>query len=207
MVSWVFVAGSVSDAPPRALPTTTEKSHPGLFVMDGVISLPIALLGYVCLPDLPENTRSWYLTPAERAFGQKRMELEGRKGREPYTRAKVKKIFSSWHIYMLTLCYVTFNNNGLSIPIFAQYLSYHKNPTYQVWQINVYPTATYGVQVITTLAYAWSSDILFRGWRWPPLIIGACVNIICYVSLAVWDIPVGWKWACYILAGFGGGLR
>lgn len=111
-----------------------------LFVMDGVISLPIALLGYVCLPDLPENTRSWYLTSEERAFGQKRMELEGRKGRSPYTRAKVKKIFTSWHIYMLTLCYVTFNNNGLSIPIFAQYLQYHNNPTYKVWQINVYGT-------------------------------------------------------------------
>lgn len=134
------------------------------------------------------------------------MELEGRKGRAPYTKAKIEKIFSSWHIYMLSLVYITFNNNGLSIPIFAQYLHYHKDPTYTVWQVNVYPTATYAVQVVTTLAYAWSSDILFRGRRWPPLIIGACMNIVCYSSLAIWDIPVSWKWACYILAGFGGGL-
>ena len=33
-----------------------------------------------------------------------------------------------------------------------------------------------------------------------------CVNIISYVSLAVWDIPTGWKWACFVLAGCGGGL-
>lgn len=26
------------------------------------------------------------------------------------------------------------------------------------------------------------------------------------ISLAIWNIPVGWKWACYILLGFGGGL-
>lgn len=32
------------------------------------------------------------------------------------------------------------------------------------------------------------------------------MNIICYVSLAIWDIPVAWKWACYILAGCGYGL-
>lgn len=32
------------------------------------------------------------------------------------------------------------------------------------------------------------------------------MNIICYVSLAVWDIPVGWKWTCFILAGAGYGL-
>lgn len=29
---------------------------------------------------------------------------------------------------------------------------------------------------------------------------------MCSTSLAVWDIPVKWKWACYILSGFGGGL-
>jgi len=32
------------------------------------------------------------------------------------------------------------------------------------------------------------------------------MNIICSASLAIWDIPVKWKWACYILSGFGGGL-
>lgn len=32
------------------------------------------------------------------------------------------------------------------------------------------------------------------------------MNIICYVSLAIWNIPVGWKWTCFILAGCGGGL-
>jgi MFS transporter, ACS family, pantothenate transporter len=32
------------------------------------------------------------------------------------------------------------------------------------------------------------------------------MNIICYVSLAVWDIFTGWRWACYILMGAGYGL-
>ena len=101
---------------------------------------------------------------------------------------------------------MTFNNNGLSIPVFAQYLNYHKDPKYQVWQKNVYPTATGGVQVVTTLFYAWSSDSFFKGRRWPPILIGGTINIICYVSLAIWNIPVGWKWTCYILMGAGGGL-
>lgn len=33
-----------------------------LFIVDGIISLPIALAGYVVLPDAPANTRAWYLT-------------------------------------------------------------------------------------------------------------------------------------------------
>ena len=32
------------------------------------------------------------------------------------------------------------------------------------------------------------------------------MNIISSGSLAVWNIPEGWRWACYYLAGFGGGL-
>ena len=32
------------------------------------------------------------------------------------------------------------------------------------------------------------------------------MNIICYVSLAIWDINVRWKWACFILSGAGFGL-
>lgn len=77
-----------------------------LFIIDGVISLPIALAGYFVLPDVPEISRPFYLTEEEVKFAQKRMELEGRKQRQPYTKAKVFKIFTSWHIYALTLLYI-----------------------------------------------------------------------------------------------------
>ncbi|KAK3620101.1 hypothetical protein LTR22_025726 [Elasticomyces elasticus] len=182
-------------------------SRAGLFVIDGVISLPIALSGYFFLPDTPETCRAMYLTPEERDFGRKRMELEGRKGRAPYTRAKITRIFSSWHIYLLTLLYICFNNgNSGASPAFAQFLRHSKDPKYAIWQINVYPTTTSAVQVVTTLAYAWTSDSIFKGARWPPIIIGGVLNIFCYISLAIWDIPSGFKWFCLILMGSGFGL-
>ncbi|KAL9111893.1 MAG: hypothetical protein Q9227_003743 [Pyrenula ochraceoflavens] len=178
-----------------------------LFIVDGIISLPIALAGFVILPDVPENTKAFYLKPGERAFARKRMELEGRKGQEPYSRKKIWRILSSWHIWFLALLYVCFNNGSSgAAPVFAQYLKDSKNPTYAVWQINVYPTTTYAFQVITTLAYAWSSDTVCNGSRWPPILVGGIVNIVCYVSLAIWNIPVGWKWACFVLMGAGFGL-
>jgi MFS transporter, ACS family, pantothenate transporter len=57
--------------------------------------MPIALLGFFFLPDMPANSRAFYLTPEEREFGRRRMELEGRKGKSPFTKAKFKRIFSS----------------------------------------------------------------------------------------------------------------
>ena len=98
-----------------------------LFIVDGIISLPIALAGYVMLPDHPENTRALYFTQEERAFARKRMEAVGRKESEPYTKAKIWKILSSWHIWVLTLLYITFNNgNNASVPAFPQFLKASK---------------------------------------------------------------------------------
>jgi hypothetical protein len=33
-----------------------------LFIVDGIISLPIALTGFWLLPDVPEIAKPWYLT-------------------------------------------------------------------------------------------------------------------------------------------------
>lgn len=101
------------------------KGWQWLFIIDGVISLPIAIAGFFVLPDVPEICRAPYLTKEvskchwhittthkltqhaqEIAFAQRRMALEGRAQRGPYTKAKVKKIFKSWHIYALVLLYV-----------------------------------------------------------------------------------------------------
>ncbi|KAI3085427.1 hypothetical protein CBS147339_1677 [Penicillium roqueforti] len=170
------------------------KGWQWLFIIDGVISLPVAISGFFILPD-------------EVTLAQTRMKLEGRQNRQPYTKSKLKKIFTSWHIYLLTLLYICFNNGAAgSQPIFQQFLKDSKDPVYSVSQINSLPTTTPAIQVVTTLAYAWISDTVLNGKRWPPIIFGACVNIISYVSLAVWNIPLGWKWTCYIISGAGYGL-
>lgn len=108
-----------------------------LFIVDGIISLPIAVLGFFCLPDLPEISKPFYLTKEEVAFAQERMRLEGRQKRKPYTRAKIRKIFTSWHIWALVPLYVFFNNASMgSQPIFQQFLKASKDPKYTVSEIN-----------------------------------------------------------------------
>ena len=123
------------------------------------------------------------------------------------TKAKIKRIVSSWHIYALSLLYITFNNGAAgAAPVFAQYLKNSKDPKYTVAQVNSYPTTTYAVQIVTTLALAWISDSSLDGDRHLPIVFGGVLNIVCYVSLAVWSIPEGWRWTCYILSGAGYGL-
>ncbi|KFY90961.1 hypothetical protein V498_05732 [Pseudogymnoascus sp. VKM F-4517 (FW-2822)] len=174
-----------------------------LFIIDGVISLPIALAGFFFYPDVPEGKKPWYLSESEIKLAQKRMELEGRKPRAKYTVAKVKKIFTSWHIYALTLTYTFWVNSvvGAAAPAFTMFL---KASGYSVGLINVYGTLPFAVQAGVELIYAWSSDTILKGRRWPPIIFGSVVTIIAAGSLAVWDISSGWKWACFLFGGVSG---
>lgn len=60
--------------------------------------------------------------------------------------------------------------------------------------------------MISTYVYAWTSDSVFRGARWPGIVFSATHNIVTNVSLAVWTIPDGWKWACFIMQGQGNAI-
>lgn len=80
-----------------------------------------------------------------------------------------------------------FFNDGTSgaAPVFAQWLKASTHPKYAVSQNNTYPTGASAVQIVTTLVFAWLSDSVLNGARWPPIVLGGIINIICYVSLAI----------------------
>lgn len=184
-----------------------------LFIVNTVISLPIAIGGFFFLPDYPHNTRVFYLNDRDKEIAKQRMVLEGRSAtanhvpfRTLFTAPRLKKIFGSWHIYLLVLLYIFFNNGcGIaSQPAFQLWLK--NDLKYGITAVNSYPTITSAIQVITTLIYAWSSDSVFRGARWPPIVFSGLVLIIAHSSLAAWNIALGWHWTCYFLVGFGGGI-
>jgi ACS family pantothenate transporter-like MFS transporter len=82
--------------------------------MDGIISLPICLAGYFMIPDLPENTRAFYLTDADAKLARKRMDDIGRAPRRKLGWGILRRVFTRWHVYSLTLLYVIFINTGPS---------------------------------------------------------------------------------------------
>ncbi|KAL2132717.1 hypothetical protein VTI74DRAFT_3455 [Chaetomium olivicolor] len=181
------------------------KGWQWLFIINFVISMPVALANFILNPDLPENSRAWWLSKEDVELARERMSLEERATRTPYTRQKFKKIFSSWHIYVLTLTYVLYNNNGNygGQPGFQLWL---KSEGYSVAAVNTYPTIALALSVVFALVFGWTSDSLWRGARWPPIIMAGTANLIINASLAAWDIPLGWKWTCYILGGLPNGL-
>jgi ACS family pantothenate transporter-like MFS transporter len=76
-----------------------------LFVFDGVITFPMAIWGYIALPDLPANTRAPWLKPHEREMAIDRMKRAGKQPNEAITWTGVKRVLSKWHFWVYTAYY------------------------------------------------------------------------------------------------------
>ncbi|KAK8060934.1 major facilitator superfamily transporter [Apiospora saccharicola] len=167
-----------------------------LFIMDGIISLPICVAGYFLLPDLPENTRAFYITNDDRDLAQKRMVSVGRAPRGKLGWSAFKRIFGRWHIYLLSILYIVFINLGPSSSVNPMAL-WLKTTGHSVSQINIIPTASYAVQLVLTVLFAIVSDAIRHRARIMSIstVLGGFVALV----LAVWNIPDALKWFAFLL--------
>ncbi|KAL2864251.1 major facilitator superfamily domain-containing protein [Aspergillus lucknowensis] len=171
--------------------TMGYKGWQWLFIMDGVISLPIALAGFWLFPDFPHNTRAFYLNEADREMARTRMERIGRAPVRKLGWGIVKRVFGRWHVYPLTALYVIFSNNGSSNSVNPLTL-WLETEGWSVSSLNLLPTGQAGVQLVSSLVFAFLSDF----WRNRPIFLSitAFLGLFTSICLAVWDTPVGLRW-------------
>ncbi|KUL86966.1 hypothetical protein ZTR_05768 [Talaromyces verruculosus] len=173
-----------------------------LFIFDGIITFPMAIWGYIALPDLPTNTRVFWLKPHEKEMAQERIKKAGKAVGEPVTWAGIKRVLGKWHFWVYTAYYTFFicsENIGSYMNLWLK--SLHR---YSVSNINTYPTVTNAITIVTSLAYGWTSDYIKL--RSPIVFFSLTVCFFAAVNLAVWDgVPFGLKWASYYLTGFAQG--
>ncbi|PIL35309.1 MFS general substrate transporter [Ganoderma sinense ZZ0214-1] len=202
-----------------------------LFVIDGIITVPIALLGFLIMPDLPSNTKpSIFYTQEQIDIGRRRMAEIGRKPPAAFTRKKIAGFFTTWHIYTLVPLYVLFNNGGGSSNSMIFWYLYPTHPfsasrdaktlilfrlksfnkprhtVYTIGQINTYPLGIQAVQVVTTLIYAWWSDIVRA--RWPPMLLAGTWAMTTNIVLASTPLyeHITRRWVFYYFTLVQGGL-
>ncbi|KIY01808.1 uncharacterized protein Z520_01946 [Fonsecaea multimorphosa CBS 102226] len=161
-----------------------------LFIIDGIITLPLAVTGFIFFPNLPQDdNKTWWTTQAEHELSVRRMKAIGRAGREPWTWPKFKRLLFSWHTYLLPMLYVIWNNGGYQ-PAMGYWLkSFDKKPypvpgTYfTIPEINYLPNVTIGIFIGMSFVWGWLSDGPLRGRRWPFIYAGAFITLIFSVVL------------------------
>jgi hypothetical protein len=77
-----------------------------LFIIDGVITVPCALLGFAVFPGIPDSPRPFFLTKGDTELAKKRLiraeiTRPGKLGLDVF-----KRTLSRWHIYVFVFCYM-----------------------------------------------------------------------------------------------------
>lgn len=172
-----------------------------LFIVCGIISLPVGVVGYFFNPDFPENTRAFYLTKEETVLAQKRLVDDGYKplGASAWDKKKIFRIFSSWQFWVLGVSYFFVQSScPTQQPFFSLYL---KATGHSVYQRNVWPTGQYAVGVVTQIAAGMLSDSpLLRGRRWQAIFVMQSGTIFASIVLAIWNVPLALKYFAYYLS-------
>lgn len=178
-----------------------------LFIVCGIISLPIAFLGYFFIPDFPETTRAFYITKEEAQRQCQRLINEGQKplGHNPWNRKKFFHVAKQWQFWVLPLGY-WFVQGSYPIyqPVMALWL---KSSGHSVYERNVWPTGQVAVGVVVQLtAGALSDSPLLKGRRWPAIVVMQAGTLIGAIILAVWHVSDHAKYFAYYILYFSAGV-
>ena len=97
------------------------------FLLDGIISVAIALVGFLMIPGTPFSCYSIWLTDEEILLARKRMHDNGNdistSTKSFFNKEDWKKALGTWHVYLLSIIQIQgFNSNSASSGSFLLWL-------------------------------------------------------------------------------------
>ncbi|KAF2635400.1 pantothenate transporter liz1 [Massarina eburnea CBS 473.64] len=166
-----------------------------LFIIDGIISLPVAIAGFFIFPGLPSSKRPWWLTQAEHELAQQRMREVGVEPSTKLNWSVIRRTLSRWEFYVGVLAYTFFLSSSYPHGQMAMWL---KAKGYSIPQVNTIPTGAQGVSVFAALL-ATSLCMIYP--LWTIFSVVQVIYMFANVCLLVWVIPKGLHFASYYLLG------
>ncbi|KAK1654105.1 pantothenate transporter [Colletotrichum phormii] len=170
-----------------------------LFIMDGVISIPIAFYGFFALPDLPHNTRQSLLSLERGKLGRFAGFLEStiQVNSQGY-----KDIYTSWQLWAFILPYLMVAEAGSGTGYFNLYL---KSEGYSVVKTNILPNIGNAMQIVAAFTVGWLSDA--TGSRVLTVVFVQALVLVLNIILSIWNVPKAALLAAFYLSYTGGAAQ
>ncbi|CAK7903980.1 probable transporter Seo1p [[Candida] anglica] len=174
-----------------------------MFVIDGLITFPIAFYSMMVLPNTPSTTNAFYLTGQDKLIAlerRRRIGANNTKRQTSYTLNQISKYFQTWHIWVFPLVFLAYNNST----------SCHGQPTFQTWmkldlnlpseKYNVIPSIVNFIGIFVALMVSLLGDYMGRGKLNHVLVslMFITTSVGCAL-LAYWELPQWLHWTSYIL--------
>lgn len=178
-----------------------HKGWQWMFILDGIITLPVGILGIWILPGTPYRCSSIFLTEEEIVLARERL------GRGPkdnhqlqlFDKQLWKNIFTSWKLWVPMFADVAFWCS-CQIPSSGAFILWLKS-------LDRYTSA--GVNNMSTispaLGFAWVAIVVTiadYGNRWMGIVFAEVWVIIGAIILAIWNVPESAKWFAWCTSYF-----
>jgi ACS family pantothenate transporter-like MFS transporter len=169
-----------------------------LFVIDSLITFPIAAYGFLCFPGTPTSTKAAYFTPEERTLAVSRLpEVTITRGQ--LGTSLVRRVVLSWQWWAFVWLWIANSNTEMYSSNAVFQLLLRSTGDFSVEQVNYIPTSVSGMGVVATLTLGWYTDWApSRRWH-----VGVLLSITAIVSGALMlAAPTrGAKYAALVLNG------
>ncbi|KAI0464170.1 hypothetical protein LJB42_001773 [Komagataella kurtzmanii] len=187
-----------------------------IFIIDGVVSIAVGLIGFYMIPGTPENCYSIFLSDKDIQIARRRLK-RNRTATIPQVNHRElfkslfkldlwKSILSSWHIYVLTLWNVfCWNNNNGTSGSYVLWIDSLRNSDgsrrFDPGQKQQMTALTPGLGLLWLFITCSYADLFHS--RWQAILFSQVFNIAGNVILAVWHVPERAKWFAFCLQYFG----
>lgn len=150
-----------------------------LFIVDFLITIPIAIYGYVVFPDTPSTTTAKYLTAEEKKCAVERMpKMDKQRGEMGW--GLLRRVFSTWHVYAFVPLWVFASNTEMFSTNAILNLWLKSLGRYTTEEVDYIPTGVSAVGIVMTLTLGWYSDLTRQRWH-----VGVILSATALISGAI----------------------
>lgn len=180
----------------QAAISDTLNGHGGLagwrwlFVINAIITVIWGFAGFFMIPDLPNrpNPRAFWFKKVHAELSLERLARNGRAEPKRMTWAGVKRTFSGWVVYFISVLYIATVLGTYGYVYFSLFLKSLKNPDgtprWTVSQVNAIPIGGSAINVVFVWIWALLSDYLKT--RWTLIVLQAVIGIIPCIIMSIW---------------------
>ncbi|KAF4310335.1 putative mfs general substrate transporter protein [Botryosphaeria dothidea] len=177
-----------------------------VFIIDGIITVVIAMYGIAFFPDTPEKTTAFYFTEQEKERAVERLVEDDREPKGEFSWNIFVRVVQSWQFYALSILWCFWNTTVGKVgnTVMQLYLKNDTEHTWSVYQINNIPTAINGWNIVMILFLNVYVDA--TGNRMTAVMINIFSLILGTALLTAWPLPLGARILSYLLASLDGPL-
>lgn len=176
------------------------KGWQWLFLVNGIITIPIAVVGFFFFPDTPETTQARWLSAAERELALQRLPPKSKDGHNIDPWSLARRVFASPALYVLCLWAVITGALEAYVvqSLFLLWMKFHSDVFSQA-QINTYPLGVQAVGIVSNFLAAVHVDA--TGQRVPMGVLACLLQLVAAVMLMVPTLPFAGTFFAYYLSG------